>query len=129
MPELAIHPLAAALQKILAKRIRLVVVADLGSIEDVRRQFAGCSETLLLALRAMQELAAWPATFAILEVVAEGIFLHGIVLGTLMEVLATLSAMTDISKKVSTNPISGIGAISRIRVQSTRHPDRLLMPR
>jgi len=127
MSELAIHPLTAALQKILAKRIRFVIAADLGSIEDVRRQFTGCPETLLLALRAMQELAAWPATLAILEVMAKSIFLHGIVLGTLMKVLATLSTVTDISQKVSTNPTSGIGAISRI--QSARHPDRLLMPR
>jgi len=130
MSEFAIHPLAAALHKVLAQRmIRLIVVANLESIENVRWQFTGCSKTLLLTLRTMEKLAARPITFAVLEIVAEGIFLHGIVLGTLVKVLAALPPMTDISQKVSADPVRGIDSVSRVHVQSTRHPDRLLMRR
>lgn len=38
MPELTVHPLATTLHKVLAQRmIRLVVAADLGSVEDMGR--------------------------------------------------------------------------------------------
>lgn len=107
--------------------IRLIVVADLGSIKDVGWQLAGCPETLLLALRAMEELAARPITLAVLEIVAEGVLLHGIVLRTLVKILAALPPMADISEKIPADPTRGVGAISRVHVQSARHPDRLLM--
>lgn len=130
MSELAVHPLAAAFHKVLAQRmIRFVVVADLRSIENVRRQLAGCPETLLLALSAMEELAARPITLAVLKIVAKGIFLHGIVFRTLVKIFAALSPVADISQKISTDPTRGVGDVSRVRVQSARHPDRLPMTR
>lgn len=128
MPELAVHPLAAALHKVFAQRmIRLVSIAGLGAVEDVRRQFTSRSETLLLALRAVEELTARPVTFAVLEIVAESVFLHGVVLRTLVKVLAALPPVTDISQEVSADSIGGVDDVSR--VQSTRHPDSLLVPR
>lgn len=130
MPELAVYPLAAALHKVFAQRmIRLVIVAGLRSVEDVRRQFASRSETLFLALRAVEELTARPVTFAILEIVAESVFLHGVVLRTFVKVLAALPPVTDISQKISADPIRGVDDVNYVRVQSARHPDRLLVPR
>lgn len=70
----------------------------------------------------MEKLAAWPITLAVLEIVAEGIFLHGIVLRTLVKIFAALPPMTDISQEVPADATRGIGGVRRVRVQSARHP-------
>lgn len=117
MPELAVGPLAAALEKVLAQGIvRLVAVTDLGSVENVGRQLAGRPETLLLALRAVEKLAARPVAHAVLVIVAEGVLLDGVVVGTLVQVLATLPAMTDVPQEVPADAIRDVwsGVVRRV---------------
>lgn len=78
----------------------------------------------------MEKFAARPVAHAVLVIVAEGILLHRIVVGTLVQVLATLPAMAHIPQEVPADAIRDIGGVCRVRVQSARHPGRLLlMPR
>lgn len=115
--ELAVRSQAAALNEVLAQReLRLVAVTVLGAIEDVRRQLAGRPETLLLALRAVEELAARPVAHAVLEVVAEGVLLHGIVLGSLVQILATLPSVAHISQEVPADSVRRVGSVRRVCV-------------
>lgn len=105
VPELAVRPLAAALDEILTQRVvRLVAVAVLGPVEHVGRQLTGRPEALLFALRAVQELTARPVAHAVLEVVAEGVLLHRVVLGSLVQVFASLAPVADIPQEVSADP-------------------------
>lgn len=128
MSKLAVGSLATTLKKVLAQRvIRLVVITDLGSVENMGRQLAGRPETLLLAFRTVEKLAARPVAHAILVIVAEGVLLHGVVLGTLVQVLATLPAMTHVPQEVPADAIRDVGGVRRVCVQSTRHPGHLLL--
>jgi len=126
VPELAVRSQTAALNEVLAQwEFRLVVIAILGAIENVRRQFAGRPETLLLVLRAVEKLAARPVTHAVLKVVAERVLLHGIVLGSLVQILATLPSMAHIPQKVPADSVCRVGGVRRVCVQSARHTARL----
>lgn len=88
----------------------------------MRRQFAGRPKTFLFALGAVEKLAAWPVARAVLKIVAERVLFYWIVLGTLVKVLATFPAMTHIPLEVSADALRGIRDVSRVRVQSARHP-------
>ena len=100
MPELAVRSLAATLDKILAHRILQLLVVILQPAQDMSRQLSRRSEPLLLALRAMEELATGPIAHPILEVVAERVLLYGIVLGPLVQIFATLPSVAHVPQKV-----------------------------
>ena len=100
MPELAVRSLAATLDKILAHRILQLLIVILQPAQDMSRQLSRRSEPLLLALRAMEELAPGPVAHPVLEVMAERVLLYGIVLGPLVQILATFPSVADVPQKV-----------------------------
>lgn len=100
VPELAVGSLAAAFEKVLAdgKLGLFAVGSEFG--QDVWRQLAGRAEVLLLALGAVEELAARPGARAILKVVAEGVLVRVVVVRALVQVFATLATVAHVAKEV-----------------------------